>query len=133
MSTSGGLRVSLSPVLSPLAYAVVGVTLLVMIVSAAYAARDRLMDDLLLGGLALLEVGLMAQVGIGVTRLGALPDSETQATFAAYLISLPFIPAGTAFLAIKEKTRWAMAAIAVGALAVGVMTVRLQQIWASHV
>jgi hypothetical protein len=33
------------------------------------------------------------------------------------------------FLAIKEKTRWAMGVIVAGAFAVGVMTGRLQQIW----
>ena len=36
---------------------------------------------------------------------------------------------GTGFLALKEKTRWAMGAVAVGAFAVAVMTIRCQQIW----
>ena len=119
--------------LTSLTYAVVGLTLLVMVASLAYAARDRLIDDRLLAGLALLVLGLIAQVIIGMTRLSDLPNSETQATFVAYLISLPVIPAGTGYLAIKEKTRGAMAAIAVGAFAIAVMTVRLQQIWAQHV
>ena len=39
----------------------------------------------------------------------------------AYLVSLPVIPIGTALLAIKEKSRWAMGSLAVGAFAVAVM------------
>jgi hypothetical protein len=33
------------------------------------------------------------------------------------------------FRALKEKTRWAMGVVAVGAFGIAVMTARLQQIW----
>jgi hypothetical protein len=37
----------------------------------------------------------------------------------------------TSLLTIKEKSRWAMGSMAVGAFAVGVMALRLQQIWSA--
>jgi hypothetical protein len=67
-----------------------------------------------------------------LVSLGQIADTDERATFAAHLITLPFVPLGTGFLALKEKTRWAMGAIAVGAFAVAVMSIRCQQIWDLH-
>jgi len=117
-------------VLAPLSTAVIVVAVAVLLLAALYAARDRLINDALLGAVALLEVALIAQAAIGVARIGDL--SAEKATFAAYLFSLPFIPPLTTLLAIKEKSRWAMVTIGVGAFAVAVMTVRLGQIWSAH-
>lgn len=115
--------------LPALTYAVTGLSLVLMALAGWYAYRDRLIDDWLLGLAVLIELAILVQLIRGLTGLSHVsPDSE-KATFAAYLITLPFIPFGTAFLAIKEKSRWAMAAIAVGAFAVAVMVIRLQQIW----
>lgn len=115
--------------LLPLTYAVAGLSLLLMGAAGWYAWRDRLVDDWLLGGAALIELALLVQLVPGLGGLAEISDSMEQATFAAYLVSLPFVPVGTAFLAIKEKSRWSMGALGVGAFAVAVMTLRLQQIW----
>ena len=75
-------------------------------------------------------VAVLAQRGgFGLVGLGEIEDSTDRATFVAYLVSLPVIPISTVLLTIKEKTVWAMGSLAVGAFAVAVMTVRLQQIW----
>ncbi len=97
-----------------------------------YAARDRLLDDWLLGAALLLEVGLLVQLVRGLVVMGEIGDAGERATFAAYLLTLPVVPLGTAFLALKEKTRWAMGAVAVGAFGIFVMVARLQQIWGLH-
>ena len=111
----------------PLTYAVVGLSLLLLVAATFYAVRDRLIDDWVLGIAALLELALIVQLVTGLAGLNHIDDST--ATFAAYLVSLPVIPIGTAFLAIKEKSRWAMGSLAVGGFAVAVMAARLQQIW----
>ncbi len=115
--------------IEPLTYAVVGLSVLLLVVSSVYAAKDRLIDDWILGIAALIELALLVQLVAGLLGLDHIEDSTETATFAAYLVSLPVIPVGTAFLAIKEKSRWAMGSLAVGAFAVAVMTARLQQIW----
>jgi hypothetical protein len=116
-------------VIEPLTYAVVGLATVLFVLSVYYAVRDRLVDDKVLLLVALLELGLIAQLVLGLVGLGEIEDPTERATFAAYLVSLPVIPVGTALLTIKEKTVWAMGAVAVGAFAVAVMTARLQQIW----
>ncbi len=113
----------------PLTYAVVGLSVLLLVVATAYAVKDRLIDDWILGITALLELALIVQLVTGLLGLDHIEDSTETATFTAYVVSLPVIPIGTAFLAIKEKSRWAMGSVAVGAFAVAVMAARLQQIW----
>lgn len=102
---------------------------LIILVAAIYAYCDRLIDDVMLALLALLEVGVIIQLVRGIGGLDQVADPSQRMTLLAYLVSLPVVPLGTAFLAIKEKSRWSMAAIAVGAFAVAVMMVRCQQIW----
>ncbi len=112
-----------------LTYVLVGLSVVLLAGAGWYAARDRLFDDRLLAVAALVELSLLVQLVLGLAGLGRIGDPAERATFAAYVVSLPVIPVGTAFVAIKEKSRWSMGAVAVGAFAVFVMVVRLQQIW----
>ena len=118
--------------IAPVSYAVVALATVLFVVAVYYAIRDKLIDDRLLAVAALVEVGLLVQLVAGLVGLGEIGDSTEKATFAAYLVSLPVIPVGTVLLAIKEKSRWAMGSLAVGAFAVAVMTARCLQIWMTH-
>ena len=117
---------------APLTYAVVGAATLLCVLSIGYAVLDRLIDDWLLGVAALVELGLLVLLVVGLIGMDRIDDSAERATFVAYLVTLPVIPVGTAFFAIKEKSRWAMGSIAVGGFAVAVMTARLLQIWGMY-
>jgi hypothetical protein len=117
-------------VLYPLTLVVLLAAVSLMAVAAWYAARSRVVDDRLLLVAAVVEVGLLVQLVVALVHLGTVPGGAAeQATFAAYAITLPFVPPAAVFLALKEKTRWAMGVVAVGAFGVAVMTARLQQIW----
>ena len=115
-----------------LTVAVCAASVVLMVLAAIYAFRDRLINDLVLGIAALVFLGTVAQVVVGLVRMSAIEDGSQRATFVSYLVTLPAIPLVTAFLAIKDKSRWAMGSVAVGAFAVLVMTLRLQQIWNIH-
>lgn len=115
----------------PLTVAVIALSVLLMAVAGWYAWRDRLVDDRLLLLAAVIEVGVVVQAVAALAGLGEIRDGDEKATFAAYAISLPFVPIGTIFLAIKEKSRWSMGAVGIGGMAVAVMSVRLHQIWGS--
>lgn len=119
--------------ITALTWGIVAVSVGLMALAGWYAWRDRLLNDVLLGLIVLIEVAVIVQAFKGLVSMGGIADTDERATFAAYLITLPFVPVGTGFLALKEKTRWAMGAIAVGAFAVAVMSIRCQQIWALHV
>ena len=126
-------RVRVGDVIEPLTYVVVALAFLLFVGAVYYAVKDRLVDDRLLAVAGLVEIGLLVLLVLGLTGLGHITDSTEKATFVAYLITLPLIPIGTALLTIKEKSRWAMGSMAVGAFGVAVMAVRLQQIWNSYV
>ena len=119
--------------LYPLTVVVLLAAVSLMAVAAWYAARNRVVDDRLLLVAGIVELGLLVQLVVCLVHLGRVPGGGAeQATFAAYAITLPFVPQAAVFLALKEKTRWAMGVVAVGAFAVAVMTARLQQIWNLH-
>lgn len=115
--------------LAPITYGVVALSAVLCLVAVYYAIRDRLIDNLVIVLSLLVEVGLLVQMGFGLAGVGRIDDGAERATYIAYLVTLPLIPVGTAFLAIKEKSRWAMGSLAVGAFAVAVMSARLLQIW----
>ena len=125
-------RARVGGVIEPLTYVVVALATLLFIGSTYYAIRDRLIDDKLLALAGLVEVGLLVLLVFGLVGLGQIDDATEKATFVAYLISLPVIPIGTSLLTIKEKSRWAMGSMAIGAFAVAVMALRLQQIWNTY-
>jgi hypothetical protein len=102
------------------------------LLACVFAVVDKVINDWLLGLAALVEVGVLVQLVRGLVGIGDLDTGERKATFAAYLVTLPFVLAITVWGAIKDKTRWAMMSIAVGAFAVAVMALRLQQIWDLH-
>ena len=118
--------------IEPVTYAVIALSVVLFVVTVVYAVRDRLIDNLVVGIAAALELGLLVQLVAGLLGLGQIEDSTETATYAAYLVSLPVIPIGTVLLTIKEKSRWAMGSLAVGAFAVAVMTARCLQIWMTN-
>ncbi|EAP98603.1 hypothetical protein JNB_00505 [Janibacter sp. HTCC2649] len=118
--------------LLPLTQVLVAAAFLLTVVAAGYALFDRLIGNVVLGLAAIVEVGVLVQLVRGLFGIASLEGTEPKATFTAYLVTLPFVLAITVWSAIKDKTRWAMASIAVGAFAVAVMSLRLQQIWGLH-
>lgn len=113
--------------LLPLTQVLVAAAALLTLLALAYTLFDRLVDNWLLALVAGVELGVLVQLVLGLLGIGDLDGHR--ATFAAYLVTLPFVLGITTLGAIKDKTRWAMASVAVGAFAVVVMTLRLQQIW----
>jgi len=120
-------------VLAPLTYLLCGMSVILLGLAAVYAVRDRIFDDWVLAVSGLIEVGLLVQLVRGLVGMGRIADTAERATFAAYLLTLPVVPVAAVYLAIKEKSRWSMGAVAVGGFAVFIMVVRLQQIWDGHV
>ncbi|MCE1178571.1 MAG: hypothetical protein LWW86_06010 [Micrococcales bacterium] len=107
-------------------------SLVLGVVGVVWAARDRLIDDGVLALSAALLLALIAQAGVALARSEPISDGGERATFLAYACTLPLVPVGAAFLAIKEKSRFGMVVVAVGAFAVLVMTARMGQIWGMY-
>ncbi|MPY80505.1 MAG: hypothetical protein GEV04_19045 [Actinophytocola sp.] len=119
------------------------VLIVVSLVAAAWAAllvvlgrvvllgqRDGLA---LVGLLALLELGLVAQAVAGFVALAGANREVDGPSFGGYLVGVLVILPLAAAWALLEHSRWGPSVLIVGCLTVPVMIVRLQQIWGAHV
>jgi hypothetical protein len=94
-------------------------------------ARDRWIDVTHLVGLAILEGGLLVQAALALSDIGAGQRPGEFVTFIGYLItSVLMLPAAVG-LAVMERTRWGAVIAGTAAVVVAVLTVRMQQVWAT--
>jgi hypothetical protein len=96
---------------------------------AVLVALDREPNDWVYGALALLEVGLVAQLVIGLLRLGGEHDGVNVAAYVGYLVgSLLILP--VAFLwSVGERTRAGTGVLLVAVVVVPVLFLRLHELW----
>ncbi len=119
--------------LQPLTLAVLAGTGLLAVLAGHHLLRRRLVDDPIVLTGAAIEVALLVQLVVGLSRASAIADGAERATFIAYLFTVLVVIPVTVVIAIKEKTQWAMAVVLGGALVVAILVARLQQIWSTHV
>jgi len=87
----------------------------------------------LLGVLAALELGLLAQTVAGMVAMFNTDRQLDKLSFAGYLIGiLVILPIAVAW-ALAERSRWGPGVVVIGSLAIPVMIVRLNQLWEPHV
>jgi hypothetical protein len=117
-------------VIDVLAYALVAAGLLLGVWSGIQAYRNRPTNDALMIAAIAVEAGLVVQSGIGIVRLSSAHLTEP-VTFLAYAVGILLpLPLGF-YLARIERTRWGSSTLGFAAIVVGVMTLRLLQIWRS--
>ncbi|MCA1655270.1 MAG: hypothetical protein LC635_02180 [Pseudonocardiaceae bacterium] len=86
----------------------------------------------LLGLVALLELGLFAQLVGGVVRMIG-DDRELDAfAFVGYLVAPLVVLPLAALWSLAERTRWGAGVLVIGCLTVPVLIVRLRQVWEAH-
>jgi hypothetical protein len=86
----------------------------------------------LYGGLVLLEVGLLAQLVVGIVELANDDRAVEAATFVGYLVTTVLVLPIAGFWALLERTRWGPVVMVVGCLTIPVLIVRLRQVWDGH-
>lgn len=87
----------------------------------------------LIGVVALLEVGLLAQLVVGIVKMATDDRDLETATFLGYLITLLLVPPIAGFWALAERSRWGPVVMVVGCLTVPVLILRLGQVWDARV
>jgi hypothetical protein len=114
---------------SGLVVTVVVVALLTALAGAVAAVRNRPPGRVVLGVAALAELAVLVQSIVALVAIAGGERPPGTATSVAYLLGILVVLPLAAAWALVERTRWSGAVIAVGALAVAVMTVRVDQIW----
>jgi len=90
---------------------------------------DRLPGDLLYGVLALLEIGLVVQLVLGLVQVAGDHGDLNVAAYVGYLVgSLLVLPIAFVW-SVGERTRSGTGVLLVGVLAVAFLFVRLDQLW----
>jgi hypothetical protein len=112
-----------------LEWAIAVAALLLVLLAAGYVIRGRPSDDLLLGGVVLVELALLAQLVIGLVALGRTDRDVEAVTFVSYLVGSVLILPVAVFWSLAERTRSGTAVLIVGIFAAGVMVLRLHSIW----
>jgi len=115
-----------------------GLAITIIIVSLAVGgwcfvavARDRWIDVTHLVGLALIEGLLLVQAALALASIGGGHRPGEYATFLGYLVtSVLMLPAAVG-LGLMEKTRWGSVIAGAAAVVAAVVTLRLQQVWAT--
>ena len=113
-----------------LAGAVVTAGLLLAVWAGIWAARNRPTNDPMMIGAIAVEVALLVQTVLALTRVAHAGLAEP-VTFVAYAVGV-LLPLPLGFqLARIERTRWGPIILCFTAVVAAVMTLRLQQLWRS--
>jgi hypothetical protein len=93
---------------------------------------DRQPDDYLYAALGLVEVGLIAQLVVGLVMVGGDHGDVNVAAYVGYLVgSLVILPAAFLWSA-GERTRAGTGVLLVAVLVVPVLFLRLHQLWGAR-
>jgi len=107
--------------------------LLLAVVLVVLIVRDRRPGAVSYGLLALLELGLVAQLVLGLLRVLDDHEGVSVGTYVGYLVGALVILPLAAGWARAERTRSGTAVLLVGVVVLPVLFVRLHDIWATHV
>ena len=117
--------------IEPLQVALYAVSALLFLATLGYVVRGRLPDNALIGGLALPQLGLVAQLLVGLVQLVTTDRGVAAFSFVGYLLAvLVILPLGLVW-AIGEKSRSGTAVLLIAVAVVPFLVFRLEQIWAT--
>lgn len=116
--------------IGPLATAVIVAGLVLAAGTALLALLNRRIGRAVLAAVAVVELVVLAQLVAAVVLLltGHRPASSVVEFVGYQLAALLVLPAGVAW-SVSDRSRWAVGVLTVAALAVAVMTVRMNQLW----
>ncbi len=115
--------------LQPLTVVLLVASGVLALMAAHHLLRGRLVDDPVIVVGAAIELALLVQLVVGLTKASAIGNGAERATFIAYLFTVLLVIPATIVIAVKEKTQWAMGVVLGGAFVVAILVARLQQVW----
>lgn len=116
--------------LTPLTAALVAGLLLLTVLATVATVRRRPVDNPTFWVAVVVEVLLVAQLVVGIAERNSAPHGMSAALFIAYLVGMLVVPPAAVLWAVADReTAWGTGVLAVAALGLLVMVVRLVQIW----
>ncbi len=115
----------------PLAIGIVIISLLVAVWCFVAVSRDRWIDVTHLAGLAVVEGLLLVQAALALAAIGGGHRPGEFVTFLGYVATSVLTVPAAVLLSLMERTRWGSIIAGSAALIAAVLTVRLEQVWAT--
>ncbi|WP_310526414.1 hypothetical protein [Nocardioides sp.] len=114
--------------IEPLQTVLIVASLLLAVVAGVYVALDRSPDNALVAMAGLLELGFIAQAGIGIAQVIGGDEVTSAVTYIGYLLAaLLVLPLGVLW-SLAERSRGATAVVIVAAFTCAFLVVRLVQV-----
>ncbi|MDQ2722646.1 MAG: hypothetical protein M3Y19_04965 [Actinomycetota bacterium] len=87
---------------------------------------------LLLGALAVLELVMLTQAVLGISKVIGPHRHISTVTFVGYLLGSLLILPAAAWWSLAERSRWGVGVLLVACLLLPVLIVRMNQIWGGY-
>ncbi len=113
-------------------YVLTALCLVTVLVVVVLIIRDRAPGDAVLGLLVVIELGLVAQLVLGIVRVAGPHDGVSVATYVGYLVGSLLILPAAAFWSLSERSRGGTAVLLVGVILVPFLFLRLAEVWGTH-
>ena len=115
-----------------LQYVLTAICLVTALVVVALIVRNSAPGDAVIGLLAVVELGLVVQLVLGIIRLTGPHAGVSVPTYVGYLIGSLLILPVAALWSLSERSRGGTAVLLVGVLLVPFLFLRLAEVWGNH-
>ena len=111
------------------AYTVGWLSLGVALWAAWKTIRHTRISDAMFYAIAAVEVGTITLLVTGVAALVSTDRNVEGTLLVSYLVTLVLIPPVALLWGVAEKSRWGTGVILIGMWTVGIMAIRVLQVW----
>ena len=111
------------------AYAIFWLSLAIALWAAWKTLRHTRISDEMFYAIAAVEVGTIVLLIAGVAGLASTTRDIESAVLVSYLVTMVLIPPVALMWGVAEKSRWGTGVILIGMWTVGIMAIRVQQVW----
>jgi len=91
--------------------------------------RHTRISDAMFYAIAAVEIGTIVLLVAGLSGLASTTREVDSAVLVSYLVTLVLVPPIALVWGVAEKSRWGTGVILIGMWTVGIMAVRVLQVW----
>ena len=111
------------------AHSIFWLSLAVALWAAWKTIRNMRISDTMFYSIAAVEVGTIVLLVAGVAGLASTARDVESTLLVSYLVTLVLIPPVALLWGVAEKSRWGTGVVLIGMWTVGIMAIRVQQVW----
>lgn len=111
------------------AYTVAWLSLAIALWAAWRTVRHTRISNAMFYAISAVEVGTIVLLVAGIAGLASTTRDVESAVLVSYLITLVLIPPVALVWGVAEKSRWGTGVILIGMWTVGIMAIRVLQVW----